>query len=52
MLEGVKRFVNGAYIIRVDGYPQMRYYWYSKREAEKHYREKYGLKGKRITWYT
>ena len=31
--------------IEVDGYPKEFYFDYSMREAEKRYREKYGLKG-------
>lgn len=39
---------NGWISIEVDGYPRMRYLWYSKREAEKRYREKFGLVGKKL----
>lgn len=39
---------NGWIKIKVDGYPQRRYLYYSEREAIKHYRETYGLKYRKI----
>ena len=36
---------------RVEGYAEMTYYGYTKREAEKKYREKMGLTNKKIEWY-
>lgn len=52
MLTGSKWYSNGGYYhIKVHGYPGRSYLYFSKREAEKEYREAYGLKGKRIKWY-
>lgn len=42
---------NGWIIIEVEGYPRMRYLWYSTKEAEKRYREKFGLVGKKMEKY-
>jgi hypothetical protein len=39
---------NGWIKIKVDGYPQMRYLYYSEREAIKRYRELFNLKYRRI----
>ena len=50
MLTGRKGFVNGVYIVAVYGYPKIRFFFYSAREAEKKYRADYGLKYKRIEW--
>ena len=52
MLEGVKRYRDGFYVIKVDGFPQVRYLWFSRRDAEREYREQFNLKYKRIYWYT
>lgn len=50
MLTGYKWFSDGCYCIKVEGFKTIRYIWYSRREAEKGYRERFGLKGKRINW--
>lgn len=42
---------NGWISIEVEGYPRMRYLWYSTREAEKRYREKFDLVGKKMEKY-
>lgn len=42
---------NGWISIEVEGYPKMRYLWYSNKEAEKRYREKFGLVGKKMEKY-
>lgn len=51
MLWGHIEKYNGWIFIRVDGYPRMKYLWYSEREALKRYREEYSLKHKKINWY-
>jgi len=47
---GRKGFVNGVYVIQVDGFPKMRYFFYTARNAEKEYRAANNLKYKRIEW--
>ena len=49
-MTGKKGFVNGVYVVMVDGYPKRKYWFYSRREAEKAYREENGLKHKKIEW--
>ncbi len=51
MLEGSKWFSEGVYNIKVAGFPRIRFIWYSRREAEKQYREQFNLKHKKIKWY-
>lgn len=48
--EGTKGWVNGWYVIHVDGFERMRYLWYSPREAEARYRRQFFLVGKHIKW--
>ena len=48
MLQMVISKNNGWIKIRVDGVGEMRYLWYSKREAERRFREKFNLKGKKL----
>ena len=47
---GRKGFISGVYIICVSGYPKMRYLFTNARDAEKAYREEFGLKYKHISW--
>ena len=49
-MTGKKGFINGVFVIMVDGFPKMRYFFYNARQAEKEYREANNLKYKRITW--
>ena len=37
-----------SFYIRVEGYPEIGYFGYTKREAIKNYRQKFGLIGKHI----
>lgn len=48
---GYKGYSDGVIVIKVDGFPRERFFFYSMREAEKKYRESHGLKHKKITWY-
>lgn len=50
MLNGYARFENGWFVVKVEGFPRMRFLWYSKREALRKYREAYNLKYKKIIW--
>ena len=49
-MTGRKGFVNGVFVIHVDGLRRVRFFGYSAREAEKKYREDNNLKYKRIEW--
>lgn len=49
-MSGRKGFVNGVYVIQVYGFPKMRYFFYTARQAEKEYRNAHNLKGKHINW--
>ena len=49
-MTGRKGFVNGVFVIQVDGLRRVRFFGYSAREAEKKYREENNLKHKRIEW--
>ena len=40
----------GAYVLRVSNFPSMTYIGYSEKAAIKKYRERYGLKYKKICW--
>ena len=51
MLYGHIEQYNGWIFIKVDGYPRMKYLWYSKREAVARYRELNNLKRCKINWY-
>lgn len=50
MLDGFIGKIDGVWVIKVDGFPRMRFFFYSKREALARYREAYDLQHKRITW--
>ena len=43
-------FVNGVYVVQIDGFPRMRYFFYNARDAIKAYREQFNLKYKRVQW--
>ena len=49
-MKGRKGFVNGVYVVKVDGFPRTRFFFFSAREAEREYRRQHGLKGKHIEW--
>lgn len=49
-MTGRKGFVNGVYVIQVDGYHKTRYFFYSARNAEKQYRQDNNLRYKHIEW--
>ena len=49
-MTGRKGYVDGVYVICVSGYPKIRFWWFSARNAEKEYRQQFGLKGKHISW--
>lgn len=49
-MTGRRGFVNGVYVVQVDGYERIRFFFYSAREAEKKYREDHNLKYKKIEW--
>ena len=49
-MTGRKGFINGVYVIKVDGLPRIRYFFYTARNAEKKYREDYNLRYKHIEW--
>ena len=49
-MTGRKGFVNGVYVVKVDGFPRTRFFFCSAREAEREYRRQHGLKGKHIEW--
>lgn len=51
-MTGKKGFVNGVYVIQVDGFPKMLYFFYTARNAEREYRTAHNLKHKRIEWRT
>lgn len=51
-MHGRKGFVNGVYVVQVDGFPRWRYFGYNRRDAERDYRNKFNLKYKRIEWRT
>ena len=40
-----------SFYVQVEGYPQHGYLYYSKRDAIKEYRTRYGLVRKHITFY-
>ena len=40
--------INGMKIIKVDGYPEWKYIFYSWKEAERLYRERFNLKNKKL----
>ena len=40
----------GAYVIRVYGYPEVAYYYYTKRDALRKYRRNHNLVGRKIDW--
>lgn len=52
MLYGFKSKGNTqvSFYIRIDGYPERGYTYYSFRDALKLYREEFGLVGKHIKW--
>ena len=49
-MTGRKGFVNGVYVIQVDGYEQTRFFFYSAKDAEKQYRRDHNLRYKHIEW--
>lgn len=49
-MTGRKGFVNGVYVIQVDGYEKMKYWFYSAKDAEKQYRKDNNLRYKHIEW--
>ena len=49
-MTGRKGRVNGVYVVKVDGFPRVRFFFTSAREAERRYREEFGLRYKRIDW--
>lgn len=49
-MTGKKGYINGVYIVQVDGFPKMRYFFYGAREAEREYRKQFALKYRRIEW--
>ena len=49
-MTGRKGFVNGVFVIHVDGLRRVLFFGYSAREAEREYRRQHGLKGKHIEW--
>ena len=51
MLCGSRFYDSGWYVIKVDGFPRMQYLWYSKREALRRYREKFGLQHIKVKWF-
>ncbi len=50
MLFGTITHANGVIGIKVDGFPSMKYIFYTEREAKRNYRIDNKLQNKRIEW--